>query len=238
MSPPGTEIPPANECRGMPWPAPAAQIPRGKDLQTDEEVRPCRRHRRRRRKPPNHDRPGQRIYQRLCRAGGTGRRQGGHARPDQAGRADDGTGESVIGTRGLFRKYGQSRFRELGRLRSPAARRQIPLCPGRLFRALCRLRQHALQLFRALGRPGRRGQRDRGTGRDSGRLPGQRAGVFRAESFTNVVVTDSHGHRAGLRAPWWDTFSVTTENTGGTVLDQPTQLFRGMAFGCYWMARS
>jgi hypothetical protein len=59
---------------------------------------------------------------------------------------------------------------------------------------------------------------------------------FRAESFSDVVVTNSHGQRAGLRAPWWDTFSVTTENNGGTVLDQPTQIFRGKAFGCYWMA--
>jgi hypothetical protein len=61
---------------------------------------------------------------------------------------------------------------------------------------------------------------------------------FRAESFTDVVVTDSHGQRAGLRAPWWGTFSVTTENTGGMVLDQPTQIFRGEAFDCYWMAQS
>jgi hypothetical protein len=61
---------------------------------------------------------------------------------------------------------------------------------------------------------------------------------FRAESFSDVVVTDSHGRRGGLRAPWWDTFSVTTENTGGTVLDQPTQIFRGKAFDCYWMAQS
>ncbi len=61
---------------------------------------------------------------------------------------------------------------------------------------------------------------------------------FRAESFADVVVTDSHGQRAGLRAPWWDTFSVTTENTSGTVLDQPTQIFRGRAFDCYWMAQS
>lgn len=50
------------------------------------------------------------------------------------------------------------------------------------------------------------------------------------------MVTDSHGHRAGLRAPWWDTFSVTTENNGGTVLDLPTQVFRGTAFDCYWIA--
>jgi Peptidase A4 family len=61
---------------------------------------------------------------------------------------------------------------------------------------------------------------------------------FRAESFTDVVVTDSRGRRAGLRASWWDTFSVTTENAGGTVLDQPTQIFRGKAFDSYWMAQS
>lgn len=61
---------------------------------------------------------------------------------------------------------------------------------------------------------------------------------FRAESFSDVVVTNSHGQRAGLRTPWWDTFSVTTENQAGTVLDQPTQIFRGKAFDCYWMAAS
>jgi len=59
---------------------------------------------------------------------------------------------------------------------------------------------------------------------------------FRAESFTDVVVTDSHGQRAGLRGSSWDTFSVTTESAGGTVVDQPTQIFRGKAFDCYWMA--
>jgi Peptidase A4 family len=61
---------------------------------------------------------------------------------------------------------------------------------------------------------------------------------FRAESFTDVVVTNSHGQRAGLRAPWWDTFGVSTENTSGAVLDQPTQIFRARASGCYWMAQS
>jgi len=59
---------------------------------------------------------------------------------------------------------------------------------------------------------------------------------FRAESFSDVVVTDSAGQRAGLRGPGWDTFSVTTENVSGTVLDQPTQIFRGKSFDCYWMA--
>jgi len=61
---------------------------------------------------------------------------------------------------------------------------------------------------------------------------------FRAESFTDVVVTNSHGQRAGLRAPWWNTFGVSTENNSGAVLDQPTEIFRGKAFDCYWMAQS
>lgn len=51
------------------------------------------------------------------------------------------------------------------------------------------------------------------------------------------MVTNSHGQRDGLRAPWWDTFGVSTENNGGTVLDQPTQIFRAKAFNCYWMAQ-
>jgi hypothetical protein len=59
---------------------------------------------------------------------------------------------------------------------------------------------------------------------------------FRAESFSDVVVTSSTGQRNGLRAPWWGTMSVTTENSTGTVLDQPTQIFRGTAFDCYWMS--
>lgn len=61
---------------------------------------------------------------------------------------------------------------------------------------------------------------------------------FRAESFSDVVVTNSHGQRAGLRGPGWDTFAVATENTGGTVMDQPTQIYRGADFDCYWMAQS
>ena len=61
---------------------------------------------------------------------------------------------------------------------------------------------------------------------------------FRAESFTDVVVTNSHGQRAGLRAAWWNTFGVSTENNSGAVLDQPTEIFRGKAFDCYWMAQS
>jgi hypothetical protein len=59
---------------------------------------------------------------------------------------------------------------------------------------------------------------------------------FRAESFSDAVVTDSRGVRAGLRGPAWDTLDVTTQDPGGRVLDQPTQIYRGMSFGCYWMA--
>jgi hypothetical protein len=64
---------------------------------------------------------------------------------------------------------------------------------------------------------------------------------FRAESFSNVVVTDSQGARSGLRGPGWDTMSVTTETLHqhqAVVLDQPTQIFRGRSFDCYWMAAS
>jgi peptidase A4-like protein len=61
---------------------------------------------------------------------------------------------------------------------------------------------------------------------------------FRAESFSDIVVTDSKGRRSGLRARWWGTLNVTTENSTGTVLDQPTQIFRGKAFNCYWMSTS
>ena len=28
---------------------------------------------------------------------------------------------------------------------------------------------------------------------------------------------------------------MTTENSRGTVLDQPTEVYRGKAFDCYWM---
>jgi hypothetical protein len=61
---------------------------------------------------------------------------------------------------------------------------------------------------------------------------------FRAESFGDAAVTDSHGQRGGLRGAWWDTYGVTTEDASGVVLDQPTQIFRGRDFDCYWMAQS
>lgn len=64
---------------------------------------------------------------------------------------------------------------------------------------------------------------------------------FRAESFSDVVVTNSRGERGGLRGPGWDTMSVTTENLHqhqAVVLDQPTEIFRGRSFDCYRMAAS
>jgi hypothetical protein len=61
---------------------------------------------------------------------------------------------------------------------------------------------------------------------------------FSAESYSSVAVTDRAGQRGGLRAPNWDTLSIATENSGGNVLDQPTQLSRGAAFDMYWMRAS
>jgi len=59
---------------------------------------------------------------------------------------------------------------------------------------------------------------------------------FRAESFTDVTVTNAQGRRGGIRGPGWGTLSMTTENSRATVLDQPTEVYRGQAFDCYWMA--
>lgn len=59
---------------------------------------------------------------------------------------------------------------------------------------------------------------------------------FGAESYSSIRVTDRAGQRGGLRAANWDTFAITTENPSAVVLDQPTQISRGNAFGMYWMA--
>jgi hypothetical protein len=61
---------------------------------------------------------------------------------------------------------------------------------------------------------------------------------FRAEGYSSIRVTSQHGRRGGLRARWWNTLSVTTVNGHGAVLDQPTSIFRGTAFGMYWMRMS
>jgi hypothetical protein len=61
---------------------------------------------------------------------------------------------------------------------------------------------------------------------------------FSAESYSSVTVTDRAGQRSALRAPNWDTLSIRTENSGGDVLDQPTQISRGTAFDMYWMRTS
>ena len=59
---------------------------------------------------------------------------------------------------------------------------------------------------------------------------------FRAESFTGVRVTDQAGHRGTLRSGRWSTVKIiNVSQTDGAVIDQPTQLFQGTAFGNYWM---
>jgi Peptidase A4 family len=59
---------------------------------------------------------------------------------------------------------------------------------------------------------------------------------FRAESYSSIAVVDRSGQRGGFRAPWWEAVNITTTNSGGTVLDQPTAIYHGIAFGTYWMA--
>jgi len=61
---------------------------------------------------------------------------------------------------------------------------------------------------------------------------------FRAEGYSGITVTSRYGRRGGLRSPFWNTLAVTTQNTTGTVLDQPTGIFRGTAFSMYWMAEN
>jgi len=58
---------------------------------------------------------------------------------------------------------------------------------------------------------------------------------FRAGEYDSVLVTDQAGHRGGLRGSHWDTTKITTVNQGGAVLDRPTALHAGHAFGTYWM---
>lgn len=61
---------------------------------------------------------------------------------------------------------------------------------------------------------------------------------FRAESFSDIRVRAQNGRRGGLRAPWWNTLSITTEGAHGTVMDQPTSIARGVVFDNYWQASS
>jgi hypothetical protein len=58
---------------------------------------------------------------------------------------------------------------------------------------------------------------------------------FRAEAYSGARVTDAGGHRGGLRSPHWDTVKITTINSSGATLDQPTALHAGSAFGTYWL---
>jgi peptidase A4-like protein len=61
---------------------------------------------------------------------------------------------------------------------------------------------------------------------------------FRAEGYSGIKVTSQAGRHAGLRSASWNTLAVTTVNSSGTVLDQPTAIFHGTAFSMYWMAES
>ncbi len=58
---------------------------------------------------------------------------------------------------------------------------------------------------------------------------------FRAEQYDSVLVIDQAGHRGGLRSQHWDTARITTVDQGGAVIDRPTALHAGRAFGTYWM---
>lgn len=58
---------------------------------------------------------------------------------------------------------------------------------------------------------------------------------FRAEDYNSVLVIDQAGHRGGLRSAHWDTTKITTVDQGGAILDRPTALQAGSAFGTYWM---
>lgn len=61
---------------------------------------------------------------------------------------------------------------------------------------------------------------------------------FRAESFSGIRVTGATGHRGTLRSRRWGTTKIVNISEGGSLLDQPTQLFQGMTFDNYWMRSS
>jgi hypothetical protein len=58
---------------------------------------------------------------------------------------------------------------------------------------------------------------------------------FRAQCYSGVRVTSQAGQRGFLRSSHWSTTKVTTVNQHGTILDQPTSLYRGSTFGMYWL---
>lgn len=58
---------------------------------------------------------------------------------------------------------------------------------------------------------------------------------FRGEGFSSIRIVSQAGRPGGLRSAHWNTTRLTTVDTSGTVLDQPTSLYRGTAFGMYWL---
>ena len=58
---------------------------------------------------------------------------------------------------------------------------------------------------------------------------------FRAEGYSDVRVTSQAGRHGGLRSSHWETTRLTTISQDGGILDQPTSLYRGTAFGMYWL---
>ncbi|HEV2372399.1 MAG TPA: G1 family glutamic endopeptidase [Streptosporangiaceae bacterium] len=58
---------------------------------------------------------------------------------------------------------------------------------------------------------------------------------FRSVDFLGITVASQGSHDGGLRSHWWRTLSITTLNSGGHILDQPTSVYHGTAFSTYWM---
>lgn len=58
---------------------------------------------------------------------------------------------------------------------------------------------------------------------------------FRSEAFSSIRVISQAGQQGGLRSAHWNTSRITTVDSSGAVLDQPTSLYRGTAFGMYWL---
>lgn len=58
---------------------------------------------------------------------------------------------------------------------------------------------------------------------------------FRAMNYSNIQVTDQAGQRGGLRSRWWDTEQLSAVSKSGALLDRPTSLHGGHAFGLYWL---
>jgi hypothetical protein len=58
---------------------------------------------------------------------------------------------------------------------------------------------------------------------------------YRAASFSDIIVTDSLGHRGALNSARWNTYQIVQiGGSSDSVAGQPTSLFRGKAFCNYW----